>query len=830
MKKISEIKKVQSTISTLIPDDYQCILESINEVIFVIDLNGFIICLNQHGRKFFRSRIEKIVGKNLFEVIAPEYISVCKSHLRQIRKGKAVKPFKLEIIDKKGERIPLFVTQSIIKRGKKTVGSVNVAINISDQRMKETELHWRMKEISALNAVARVLSQPYDLDLLLNNVLTTILEVTDTEAGGICLLNKKNQELVLRVHQGFSPEIVQASTAIKVGEGISGVVVATNKPFIIKDLAAEKKLTRPLLLKEGFRTGVVVPITLKGEAIGVFNILSRRPRRYQPKEVRLLTDIGGQIGVAVENAFLIRYRDEEILRLTALNRISHIISSEINLETLLERIYKEVKTIMHPENFCITLYNEETNQFDVILKYEKDVKQRKYSFPADRGLSSRVFFNKKSILTKDYLTECKKEHVAPYGPPTKAWIGVPIIERGKAIGSIYMYDYEKEDVFDDNDLELLTTIAGQTAVVIENVRQYRALRERVEELELLFEIGQSIVSVLDLNSVLDQIVNMLRRKFGHEKVAICLIDEPTNELYIKVLLPPTERFEKVRLKIGEGITGYVAQTKKTYYAPDVKKDIHYIEYAPTSRSEIAVPLKVGDRVIGVLNVEADLVDAFSREDIRMLESVSHQAAIAIENARLYESLEESYFDTIRALVSAMEAKDAYTRGHSERVRELSLKIAESMGLTTEEIKMINYAGFLHDIGKIGISDTLLSKVEPLTEEEYEKIRLHPVIGNNMIKHVEFLTDVSSIIRHEHEKYDGTGYPDRLKGEDIPLGARIIAVADAYDAMTTDRPYRKALTHDEAINRLKKASGTQFDPKIVATILHILKALPEDNII
>ncbi|MBN2621102.1 HD-GYP domain-containing protein, partial [candidate division WOR-3 bacterium] len=178
--------------------------------------------------------------------------------------------------------------------------------------------------------------------------------------------------------------------------------------------------------------------------------------------------------------------------------------------------------------------------------------------------------------------------------------------------------------------------------------------------------------------------------------------------------------------------------------------------------------------------------------------------------------------TIKALVSAMEAKDQYTRGHSERVRQYALKIARQLELNEKQMKELNYAGYLHDIGKIGIKDTLLCKVEPLTKEEYELIKRHPEIGNGILKDIKHLSSTCAIIRCEHERYDGNGYPNGLKKNEIPIGARVIAVADAYDAMTTDRPYRKAITKSQAVKILKNESAKQFDPYVVKAFLKILK--------
>jgi uncharacterized domain HDIG len=184
-------------------------------------------------------------------------------------------------------------------------------------------------------------------------------------------------------------------------------------------------------------------------------------------------------------------------------------------------------------------------------------------------------------------------------------------------------------------------------------------------------------------------------------------------------------------------------------------------------------------------------------------------------------LKESHVDTIMALVLSQEAKDRYTYGHSERVTKYSLAIARELGLMEDEIEIIERAGKLHDIGKIGISDDVLFFEGNLDEEKMNIIRTHPAKGVNILDPLKFLDKEKDIIRHHHERYDGKGYPDGLKGEQIPLGARIMAVADAFDAMRSNRPYKKNLTKPEIISELLNNSGTQFDPKIVNTFLKIM---------
>lgn len=189
--------------------------------------------------------------------------------------------------------------------------------------------------------------------------------------------------------------------------------------------------------------------------------------------------------------------------------------------------------------------------------------------------------------------------------------------------------------------------------------------------------------------------------------------------------------------------------------------------------------------------------------------------------QLYVDMRENYLNTVEALVQALEAKDTYTSGHSERVGKLAVAIAEGLQMSEEKVQSLKYAAVLHDVGKIGVSELILNKEDKLLDSEWEAIRSHPVMGQTIIKGIKFLFDIGDVVRHHHERYDGNGYPDGIKGEEIPLESRIIAVADTYDAITTDRSYRKGSTHDQAITELKRVAGSQLDPEIVVMFCNVV---------
>jgi HD-GYP domain-containing protein (c-di-GMP phosphodiesterase class II) len=229
---------------------------------------------------------------------------------------------------------------------------------------------------------------------------------------------------------------------------------------------------------------------------------------------------------------------------------------------------------------------------------------------------------------------------------------------------------------------------------------------------------------------------------------------------------------------------------------------------------ICAPLIVKDEIIGTITL-ANKADhtSFKEQDLELLSTIAAQASVAIKNVHLYENQQTTYLNTMQALVSAVEASDPYTRGHSERVTRYAQTLGRQLNLTRDSFKRLERASILHDIGKIGIDVAVLHKEGVLSASDIDILQQHPLIGTKILEPIAFLKTVRQIILQHHERYDGTGYPLRVKGDDILLEARIIAVADTYDAMTSDRPYRKALSHEIAVAEIKKHSGTQFDPNV-----------------
>jgi len=308
--------------------------------------------------------------------------------------------------------------------------------------------------------------------------------------------------------------------------------------------------------------------------------------------------------------------------------------------------------------------------------------------------------------------------------------------------------------------------------------------------------------------------------------SLLLVDEEERQLYFEVALGDREKeIKTISLNFGEGIAGWVAQHGKPLIVNAPGKDRRFFKGVDErtefkTRNIICVPVKVKKKIIGVLEaINKKGKKGFDKEDLSLLTSLADQVAIALDNSHLYQELEEMFFQTADSLADAIEQRDPYTGGHTQRVTLYSQAIAKYLQLKPLERKWLKITSVLHDIGKIGIEDHILKKPTRLSPKEFDLIKHHSDIGAKIIGHIRQLKEIVPGVKYHHEQINGKGYPDGLRGKDIPILAKIVAVADTYDAMTTNRPYRKAMEKEAAIEELKRCSGTQLDKEVVEAFIH-----------
>ncbi len=355
-------------------------------------------------------------------------------------------------------------------------------------------------------------------------------------------------------------------------------------------------------------------------------------------------------------------------------------------------------------------------------------------------------------------------------------------------------------------------------------------QENRAKLELIYNVSKKVGSVPRMTQLLEQVIQMTQRTLDASAASILLFRDNDYELYFEVASGPVGRaLKQVKINTQYGIAGQVARTGKPLIVNDVTRSESFHKSIDkttgfNTKSLICAPLMVHRKILGVIEVLNKLDGSdFNEQDLEAVVSVAATAAMAIENTRLHTTILDAYKSTILTLAAAIDAKDPYTRGHSQRVMEYTLLAGATLALPADEMETLEYASVLHDIGKIAIDANILNKPDELTSAEWEIVREHPVIGANILKEIPFLEKASDLVLYHHERYDGKGYPMGYKGEQIPMGSRLIAVADAFDTMTTDRSYRAAFSIDYSIRELQECAGSQFCPEAVKALVSCLEA-------
>jgi len=337
-------------------------------------------------------------------------------------------------------------------------------------------------------------------------------------------------------------------------------------------------------------------------------------------------------------------------------------------------------------------------------------------------------------------------------------------------------------------------------------------------------VASGAASSENINAFLNLILKTTVGALNAETGLLLLTQERDSSLIVESSfgLENSDYSKLKSIAVDTEMAGWVVKQQKPLLIPRLIKDTaaqRETQGNPFQPPLICVPLIFQNKILGVLSISSPKRKAnFDEDELFVVSNISTQIALAIENARLNSDAQKTYLETISALAMAVEARDLYSRGHSDRVGEYSVKIARTMGLSEEQIKTIKDAALLHDVGKIGISDDILRKPGPLNEYEMEIMRQHPVIGEGIILPLRGLSRLKEPVRHHHEWLNGMGYPDKVAGEKITIETKILTVADAFDAMTSDRPYRKKLPLETAIKELQKYINVRYDAAVVEALI------------
>ena len=415
-----------------------------------------------------------------------------------------------------------------------------------------------------------------------------------------------------------------------------------------------------------------------------------------------------------------------------------------------------------------------------------------------------------------------------------AMIVIPLMHRDAWLGMIVGTYLKKVQTsrFTERYYKAMTGIANQVSIALEQAKLYREsvektmeLAHRIEVINTMYEIDRSILSNLTSGDILNTVTRMAGKLLTCDVTAILIFDkEKQGFSRVASAGKLAKELGTFFLSSASSVTD-VLKTGRPQYIPNLGevRDVLPFEadlFKKGLTSVMRIPLTAGNEIIGTLGFGAQRASAFTPEDLLTAERLGSQISVALANARLISDLQESSIATIKSLSNAIDAKSQWTSGHSEGVARYAQAIGKALGFDEKGLNDLEVASLLHDIGKIGTYAYILDKREKLTEKEWSFIRQHPDKGVEILAPIKQLKHIVPAIKHHHEYFDGSGYPAGLKGEQIPLMARLLSLADAVDAMSFDRPYRKGMRRDEIIKELKRCSGTQFDPEIVKVFLSI----------
>jgi HD-GYP domain-containing protein (c-di-GMP phosphodiesterase class II) len=524
-----------------------------------------------------------------------------------------------------------------------------------------------------------------------------------------------------------------------------------------------------------------------------------------------------------------------LARANALAEIAARINANLDLSLVLESVCEEMAKALDVRATMVALYDQKKNLILPAANFGLPESKEDYikPVPAERYIENANKSGPVAILP-DLSDASDVFDVDLFGDlGVHAIVIANMFEKDDFFGSLIAFSKDESRVFTENDILLMKGLADQASTAIKNASLYSKAKIRLENLHGMRVIDTAIASSLDLRHILQVLLAQAVSRLSVEAASVYLLNEKTLMLeYYESQGIDLATFSRTDIRLGEGVIGKVALEQRTIYVEDLSKEPSWdrpIVISEGLKVYCGAPMVAKGRTRGVLEVFSKEKKFDDPEWIELLETMAGQAAIAIETTSLFSELRQAnygltltYDTTLEGWSRALDLRDKETEGHTQRVTELTVKLAEMLGIKDEGLVHIRRGALLHDIGKLGVPDHILLKEGPLDEDEQAIMKQHPLHAYNLLFPIGYLRPALDIPYRHHERWDGSGYPDGLKGTEIPLAARIFAVVDVWDALISDRPYRKAWSQQKALRYIRGMSGIQFDPSIVDAFLLLME--------
>lgn len=636
-----------------------------------------------------------------------------------------------------------------------------------------------------------------------------------------------------RILPKFPPSVVE-----NVNQNHSPVLII-NASDIIKQLGITG------IVERDYRSVIIGYIQVSDETIGVlWGASVSINREYSPDDVALLSGIADQAALAITNARLFtqqkqaealyRTRSEE---LEALFTLSSRLREAQTPDEMIPILLNEMQRVVETDGGAVLLFDEESQKFTFTHATGNAAPEIGNSFPSHQGGSGRVLLSRQPFITPDYSKEPLRvetlRHITESGP----MVIVPLQSENDFLGVFLASRLNKPDVkpVSENEIRLLSAMAEMAGNAIRRSRLFDDVQRHLRHTQALHDIQLTVASSFDLKVTLNVFLEHTLAQLEVDAAAVFMLDPHTLTLEFTAGRGfRTYNLSRTRSRLEEGYALRAALERKTICIPDLSQEAgdkvqssFYVDEGFVSF--FGVPFIAKGQVKGVLEVYSRTPLNPDNQWLAFLETLASQIAIAIDNLTLFKDLHSTnaqltmaYDATIQGLSRALDLRDKETEGHTQRVADMTVRLARAFGMMNSELVHVRRGALLHDMGKMGIPDSILLKPGPLTEEEWAIMRLHPQYAYEMFSPIEYLRPALDIPYSHHEKWDGTGYPDGLKGDEIPLAARLFAVVDVWDALTSERPYRPAWSQEKALAYIREQAGKHFDPRAVEMFFSLLQ--------
>ncbi|WP_129628628.1 GAF and HD-GYP domain-containing protein [Candidatus Oscillochloris fontis] len=522
------------------------------------------------------------------------------------------------------------------------------------------------------------------------------------------------------------------------------------------------------------------------------------------------------------------------------------IAASTELDALLDKMLGLIISITNAEAGTLYLYDAATHELVFKVVHGNAASERLVGLRlnADNGVAGQALKCAEPLFIQDVMNDPRWDRATGEltGMNLRTMYCVPLILRGQPVGVVQVFNLPPETCDDPDEVALIQLLCSRLVTEVEKTRMLEESQLRTRRQQALVEIISNLTSTLDSKTLLDRIMSHACDLLGVEATSIWLRDTVNGDLVLHMATGEhREYLQAIRVPAGQGIIGHVVATGETVVVNDVRSDQRFYRNVDDhsgfqTRAILCVPMRAPRIIVGGARgtVEEQVIGgaqalnpinqrAFSEDDISLFTSLASQAATVIRLARLYEETDKLFTRLIDAITGAIDLKDPYTRGHSQRVSDYSVAIAEELGLSQETIYRIRISSKLHDVGKIRIPDHILNKPDRLDEAEFSEMRQHPTYGleflqQNGLLEIDLLRDSWQALAQHHERLDGHGYPNGLHGDQISLVGRIVAVADVFDAISSHRPYRAAMPIEKVFSILRAGAGAELDPTCVEALV------------